>query len=183
MKSGLFSHEGTRAHCKLFYALTFAGLALFLDILTKQLILRNLVMNEAREVTGFLNMVLVMNSGAAFSLFSGQGAGQGVKMALLSVVAMIPIVILYRMSPHNQRLQPAALGAILGGAVGNIHDRLRYNAVVDFLDFHIGTRHWPAFNVADVAVVAGLALFTLSLALGLRKPKGSPKKGSPDKNT
>jgi signal peptidase II len=149
---------------KLIYALGLAALALALDLGSKRLAAGSLALGEARELTGFFNLVLVMNSGAAFSLFSGEGEGQGLRMALLSLAAMVPIAFLYASAGPRERLRPAALGAVMGGALGNLHDRLRYDAVVDFLDFHWGGRHWPAFNVADVAVVVGLALYLLSLA-------------------
>ncbi|MDR2405927.1 MAG: signal peptidase II [Deltaproteobacteria bacterium] len=153
---------------KFIYTLSFAVLVFVLDILTKELILRSLEVGEVREVTGFFNLVLVLNTGAAFSLFSGEGENQGVKMALLSALAMVPLIFLYRLTDPKERLQLASLGIIFGGAMGNVHDRLRHSAVVDFLDFHLYDSHWPAFNVADIAVVAGLFLFVLSIVL---KPK------------
>lgn len=137
-------------------ALPWVILSLGLDLATKQLVLREFTLLEVRPVTGFFNLVLVENQGAAFSLFSGEGSYQGLKMALLAVLAMIPLIYFFLDAKRSSVL--AALGLILGGALGNIHDRLRYNAVVDFLDFHYLDHHWPAFNVADTAIVVGVGL-------------------------
>jgi signal peptidase II len=136
------------------------------------------------EAAPFLNFVLVRNTGAAFSMLSGTGAGQGVKMALIALLAMIPLAVFYRQAGDRDRLTLVSVGAILGGAVGNIHDRLRYGAVTDFLDFHWGASHWPAFNLADVFVVLGIAWIlwaTLSSAFrggaGPAGAGGSPGQG------
>jgi signal peptidase II len=156
------------ARSKLFKTLIAVALVFFLDLSTKQLVMRNLAMGEVIDITPFLNLVYVMNSGAAFGIFSGAGGGQGIKMALLSAIAMLPLIFLYRFDLKEKRRDFHSIGIILGGALGNIYDRLRYNAVVDFLDLHLQQRHWPAFNVADMAVIIGLGLFVLSLAI---KPK------------
>jgi signal peptidase II len=158
---------------KLRLALPWAALALALDLGAKWLVLRELDFMEVRPVTGFFNLVLVENQGAAFSLLSGHGAYQGLKMALLAIVAMVPLVYFLREATRNSVL--ASLGLIFGGALGNIHDRLRYDAVVDFLDFHFRESHWPAFNLADVAIVLGVAIL-LWASLGEGRSKKPPKK-------
>jgi signal peptidase II len=163
---------------KLPWTLSFCLLALILDLASKRLAVSLVGLGGSIEVGAFFNLVLVMNSGAAFSLLSGAGEGQGLKMAALALAAMIPLGILYRMALPEDKLELASLGLIFGGALGNIHDRIRFDAVVDFLDLHIGDRHWPAFNVADIAVVLGLLLFVLSLILKARKAKGQgPARG------
>jgi signal peptidase II len=126
---------------------------------------------EVRPVAGFFNLVLVENTGAAFSLLAGEGPGQGLKMALLAVVAALPMIWLYRLAAAGERAFLAALGLVLGGAAGNVIDRLRIGAVVDFLDFHLGARHWPAFNAADIAVCVGVGMMALLAILG-RGPAG-----------
>jgi signal peptidase II len=133
-----------------------ALLALVLDLASKRVAMVELAFGELREVTSFFSLVLVENRGAAFSLFSGTGEGQGLKMTALSALALLPLAWFYRQARREDLATLAALGSILGGALGNIHDRLRYGAVVDFLDFHWGGAHWPAFNLADVFVVAGV---------------------------
>jgi signal peptidase II len=142
---------------------------LALDLGTKQLALRELELLEVRPVTSFFNLVLVENQGAAFSLLSGRGSYQGLKMALLASLALAPL--LYFLLDARRPSSFFALGLILGGALGNIHDRLRYNAVVDFLDFHFQGHHWPAFNLADAAIVVGVGIL---LWVSLRE--GRPKK-------
>ncbi|MDR1658095.1 MAG: signal peptidase II [Deltaproteobacteria bacterium] len=148
-----------------------AAIFLALDLATKQWALVNLSFHETRSVTSFFNLVLVNNQGAAFSLLSSNGPGQGLKMAGLALLAMIPLIYFYRLAEATDRSFLVGLGLTLGGAAGNIHDRLRYGAVVDFLDFHLGSRHWPTFNVADIAVCVGVGLLALSIISG-RGPAG-----------
>jgi len=106
------------------------------------------------EVAPFFNLTLVMNRGMSFGLLSGLDAVFvmiGITLIILSAV----VVWLWR-TPDSWLAWP--LGLIIGGATGNIIDRFRYGAVVDFLDVHIGVYHWPAFNVADSAIVVGVLL-------------------------
>jgi signal peptidase II len=143
-------------------------ICLALDLLTKALAKTNVDLMTIKPVTSFFNFVLAYNSGAAFSLLSGDGPGQGMKMVALSSLALIPLIWFYRLASPNDKGLLVSLGMVLGGALGNIHDRLRYQAVVDFLDFHWGTRHWPAFNVADITICVGLGLMILYTVLGMR---------------
>ncbi|MDR1166623.1 MAG: signal peptidase II [Deltaproteobacteria bacterium] len=133
-----------------------------LDLASKTLVLRHFSYLETLEITGFFNLTLVGNQGAAFSFLSGTGAYQGLKMTLLALVALLPIVYFFRQAREEDKLALGSLALIVGGAVGNIHDRLRYGAVVDFLDFHFRDAHWPAFNVADVAICVGVALLLVA---------------------
>jgi signal peptidase II len=144
--------------------------SLALDLATKAIVLREFDLLEVRPVTWFFNLVLVENQGAAFSLLSGQGAYQGLKMALLAVLAMVPLAYFFVDAKCKASL--LGLGLILGGALGNIHDRLRYNAVVDFLDFHFRDSHWPAFNLADVSIVVGVGVL---IWVSLRSDRGQKK--------
>jgi signal peptidase II len=121
-------------------------------------------------VTGFFNLIFTYNTGAAFSIFSGDGGmGQGLKMALIAFVSLLPFTYFYVKAAANDRILLSSLGLIWGGALGNIHDRLRWGKVVDFLDFHVAGYHWPAFNVADIAICAGAGL--LALSIWREKPK------------
>jgi signal peptidase II len=157
---------------KLRRLIPWAALTLALDLAAKWLALREIGLSEVRPVTGFLNLVLVENQGAAFSLLSGEGEWQGLKMALLAAAAMVPLG--YFFADAKRLSAVSALGLILGGALGNIHDRLRRGGVVDFLDFHLQGRHWPAFNLADAAIVAGVAaLLWVTLREG-RGPQAKP---------
>ena len=111
-------------------------------------------------VSSFLNLVLVWNKGVTFGLLTH--IGQGYMPYLLRGVAALILILLGRWLWRTHSLPGAlALGAIMGGAVGNLVDRLRYGAVVDFLDFYYRGYHWYAFNVADAAIVTGVALLLI----------------------
>lgn len=124
-------------------------------------------------IPGFFDLILTYNTGAAFSLFSGDsGAAQGLKMSALAAVALLPFIYFYAKAAPGDRGLLISLGLVFGGALGNIHDRLRWGAVVDFLDFYWGGNHWPAFNVADVAICLGAFLLALSI-LREKPPPGA----------
>ena len=108
-----------------------------------------------------LNLVLAYNPGAAFSLLSTAGGWQRWLFIGLAVVICVFIIHWLRHLPRHARRTPFALTLVLGGAVGNVIDRVRLGAVVDFIDFHVGDWHWPAFNVADSAICVGAALLVL----------------------
>lgn len=144
--------------------LVWAVLVIVLDLATKTLARRYFSPWEPLAVTGFFNLVLTHNTGAAFSLFSSDdGGGQGLKMALLALVSVVPFLYFYVKAAASDRAQLFGLGLIWGGALGNIHDRLRWGAVVDFLDFHAFGHHWPAFNVADIAICVGGGLLAICI--------------------
>ena len=144
----------------------FAGAALIVlaDQVTKVLALAHLAPGERVEVTGFLNLVLVFNKGAAFSLLAGAGGWQTPVLVGFAALASAVIAVLIVRSPH-ERLFSGGLALILGGALGNVIDRLRFGHVVDFVDLHAGGWHWPAFNVADAAITVGAVLLIVD---GLR---------------
>ncbi|MDR0528412.1 MAG: signal peptidase II [Zoogloeaceae bacterium] len=136
-----------------------AGIAA-LDQWSKGAILARFFYGERVVVTEFFNLVLVWNPGASFSLLAGAGGWQRWFFIALAVLVSLWILRVLWATPER-RLQSAALSAILGGALGNVMDRFRHGAVVDFLDVHLADWHWPAFNVADCAVTLGAALFIL----------------------
>jgi signal peptidase II len=144
-------------------ALPWFGLALLVavaDQFTKWLILAQFSTGERRVMTDFFNLVLVFNKGAAFSfLAQAQGWQKPLLVGFALVAATIVSVLLVR-SP-GRRMLCAGLALILGGAIGNVIDRLRFGEVVDFLDFHAMGWHWPAFNVADSAITVGALLLIL----------------------
>jgi signal peptidase II len=157
---------------KLALVLIPAVISLALDLLTKAYVVANFDLLTVKPVTGFFNLVLAYNTGAAFSLLSGDGPAQGYKMAGLALLSMIPLIWFYRLAAPKDKGTLISLGLVMGGAFGNIHDRLRYQAVVDFLDFHWGPKHWPAFNVADITVCVGLGLLVIFTILNVEhKPK------------
>ncbi len=130
------------------------------DQLTKWLALASLAPGERRELTGFLNLVLWFNKGAAFSFLSDAPGWQTPLLVAFAVGAAIVVSVLLVRSPAK-RLFAGGLALILGGAVGNVIDRLRFGHVVDFIDLHAAGWHWPAFNVADSAITVGAVLLIL----------------------
>jgi signal peptidase II len=134
-----------------------AAAVLVLDYLSKIVVLESFAPGESRPVTPFFNLVLVFNKGAAFSFLSSAPGWQTLFFAAIAVVASI--VISFLIIRHaGKRLFCAGLALILGGALGNLYDRLLYGHVVDFLDFHAFGWHWPAFNVADSAITVGAGM-------------------------
>jgi len=138
---------------------------LLLDQLTKLWALQRLPPGlPVPVIDGFFSLTLVMNPGLAFGMFAATPAGWRWLVALLSIGALgVLVVVGLRMLPGGGRLTPLALGLIFGGAVGNLLDRGRFGAVVDFLDFYWRGYHWPAFNAADSAITVGVALLALRM--------------------
>lgn len=127
-----------------------------MDLLSKAFVQRAFALGESHPVTDFLNLVYVMNPGAAFSFLAGAGGWQ--RPALIGIGVLISFVLGFVLTRNRQRrLAAAGLASILGGAVGNVVDRARHGAVVDWLDFHLAGWHWPAFNFADIGIVLGVA--------------------------
>lgn len=127
------------------------------DLLSKAWMLAAFHLHESRAVTSFFNLVLVMNPGASFSFLAGAGGWQKWFFSALALAVSVWLIVLIRRHAQ-ERLRPAAFSLVLGGALGNLIDRLRFGAVVDFLDFHVAGWHWPAFNVADAAITLGVVL-------------------------
>jgi signal peptidase II len=138
-----------------------AAIVVLLDQVSKITVARLFAYAEERVVTSFFNLTLVYNKGAAFNFLSDAGGWQRYFFTGIAVAASL--FILYLLKKHaGQRLFCWALALILGGAVGNVIDRIAYGHVIDFLDFHIkGWGHFPAFNLADSAIFLGAALFIL----------------------
>jgi signal peptidase II len=140
------------------------------DQLTKIVIERKLDAGDIHPVTSYFNLVLTYNKGAAFSFLANASGWQGKFFTVIGIVASI--FILYLLARHGtQRLFSLALALVLGGAVGNVIDRLLHGHVIDFLDLHWHGWHWPAFNLADSAIVCGAALLILDELLRVRKSK------------
>jgi signal peptidase II len=134
-----------------------AVVVIVLDQLSKTWALGSLRMAEQVVVTSFFNLVLVFNAGAAFSFLANAGGWQ--KWFFVVLASGISLWLVAMLRQHaGERLLALALSLILGGAIGNVIDRLRFDAVVDFLDFHLAGAHWPAFNVADSAITVGVVL-------------------------
>ena len=130
------------------------------DQLVKWIFLSRFIPGERLEVTGFFNLVLVFNKGAAFSFLAGAPGWQTPVLAAVAIVASVVVAVLI-LKNTNKKLFCCGLALILGGAVGNLIDRLRFGHVVDFLDVHALGWHWPAFNVADSAITVGAVVLIL----------------------
>ncbi len=139
---------------RLFGWLLLSASIVLVDQLTKWLILANHRLGDATFLTGFFNIVRAHNSGAAFSFLAGETGWQRWFFTLIGLAAAIFIVWLLR-EHVGQKLYAFALALLLGGALGNVIDRLQHGYVVDFLDFHWAGWHFPAFNVADSAITIG----------------------------
>ncbi|MEY3475140.1 MAG: hypothetical protein RL087_1598 [Pseudomonadota bacterium] len=151
--------------------LPWLGLALLIllaDQFTKVLILGTYQLGDSTRVTSFFNIVRVHNSGAAFSFLASASGWQRWLFTGIGVAASLLIVWLLR-SGAAQKLFAFALACILGGAIGNVIDRLLHGYVVDFLDFHWAGWHFPAFNIADSAITIGAACLILDEILRVRR--------------
>jgi len=160
---------------RLWTGIAVAAAIMALDHLTKWWILLS-VMQPPRiiEVTPFFNIVLTWNRGVSFGMFDTDSATGPWILSGLAVAVVIVLLIWLSKGPNL--LITAALGLIVGGALGNVVDRFIHGAVVDFLDFHVAGYHWPAFNVADSAIVAGAGLLILdSLFAGRTGQAKMPK--------
>ena len=147
-----------------------AFIILLADQFTKILILGYYHLGDSTYVTSFFNVVRVHNTGAAFSFLSDASGWQRWFFTALGFVAAA--VIVWMLKSHSaQKLFSFAMACILGGAIGNVVDRLAYGYVVDFLDFHWRGMHFPAFNVADSAITVGAICLILDELLRVRKAR------------
>jgi signal peptidase II len=134
-----------------------AAVIVVLDQATKAAVARYLYQNQIIEVIpGLFHLVYFKNTGAAFGIFSSGGALG--KLLLVAVTIGALVVLGFLLKESKGAGGTFALSMVVGGAIGNLIDRLRFGSVVDFLDFHLGRFHWPAFNVADSAITVGVAL-------------------------
>jgi signal peptidase II len=157
-------------------ALALGGGVVVLDQLIKAVVLTHLAPGTHIDVVdGFVTLTLVMNPGLAFGLLGGVPAGWRWVVAVLSIAALAVLArVALRVLPGGNRLDHVAIGLIFGGAIGNLIDRVRFGAVVDFVDLHVRGYHWPAFNVADSAISVGVVL--LAVRLLLRPAPESPSR-------
>lgn len=144
-----------------------ASLVIIIDQLTKQWIMTNFALYEQQNIIpGLFDLVYVTNTGAAFGFLAGsKNLLRQVFFVGVAIVALVVIVYAYGHLKRQGKIFVYALGLIGGGAIGNLIDRLRFGSVVDFLDFYLGSYHWPAFNVADSAITVGVGLFLLGSLL------------------
>ena len=159
------------AFARVTLALALAGLVIILDIQTKQWASETLLLYRPSHINSWLNWTLAHNYGAAFSMLSDAGGWQRWFFTILaSGVSLVLLVWLFRLKQGEWRTG-LALGLIIGGAIGNLIDRVQLGYVVDFIDVYYKTHHWPAFNVADSAITGGIILMLAdALILSFNKP-------------
>ncbi|MDP6197618.1 MAG: signal peptidase II [Porticoccaceae bacterium] len=135
-----------------------AASVLLLDQYSKLWIVERFSYGDIESLSGFFNLVRVHNYGAAFSFLSDAGGWQRWAFSLLAAVISIVLVVWIARLPTQSKMEGLALALILGGALGNLYDRLTLGYVVDFLDFHWSGMHFPAFNIADAGISVGAAV-------------------------
>ena len=140
-----------------------AGIVLVADQITKQVMLDWIFFPPMRvSVLPFLDFVPVWNPGISFGMLAGGGVATKV---ILTMIALVVSAWLLWKGPSYQRLERLGAGLIVGGAIGNAIDRIRFGKVVDFIDVYVQTWHWPAFNIADAGITVGAGLWIFSLLL------------------
>lgn len=141
-----------------------------IDQISKQWILSIFQLGDGIPLTGFFNLVRAHNTGAAFSFLADAGGWQRWFFVAIGIAATV--LIIWQLRKHRgEKLFGLALSSILGGALGNVIDRLQHGYVVDFLDFYLGSSHFPAFNVADMAICLGAGCLILDEVLRSRRAK------------
>ena len=138
---------------------------LLFDRWTKSLIQSHFTLNESTSVIdGFLNITYVRNTGVAFGIFSSiSSPAKSTLLSIFTAVAAVVVVVYSVRSPVRNRLLQVALGFILGGALGNLYDRINYGYVIDFIEVYFRNYHWPSFNVADSAISTGVVLLAVEI--------------------
>ncbi|MDH5376991.1 MAG: signal peptidase II [Gammaproteobacteria bacterium] len=153
-------------------------IVIVLDQLTKHIATENLVLFRPVEIMPLFNLTLMHNTGAAFSFLSDQGGWQRWFFTVIAIGVSVALVIWIIKLEKGERLQALSLAMILGGAIGNVIDRVRFGYVVDFLDFYWGDAHFPAFNIADSAISVGAVLLILTSFFGSEGKPDSSKSSS-----
>ena len=160
-------------HLSPYAMLSISGLLAVSDQAVKWLVQQSMAYGESISVTSFFNWVHVWNTGAAFSLFANGGGWQRYFLIGIAVVVSIVLIVLIRTNRNKE--EAIAYSLILGGATGNLIDRIFRGYVVDSFDFYWRSWHWPAFNLADVVIVLGALLFiSVSLLGDKTKPNAKP---------
>ena len=131
---------------------------LIADQVTKQLVVSHFELFQSVNVWPFFNLTYVHNPGAAFSFLADQDGWQRWFFTLIATIASIVFTVWLAKTPKTQTMLNIAFALMLSGALGNLIDRVLFGYVIDFLDFYIGNRHWPAFNIADAMIFIGAAL-------------------------
>ncbi len=146
-----------------------AAVVLVLDQLSKWWVITKLMTPpRAIEVSPYFNLVMWWNKGVTFGLFaSAPGWGRWALVVLALVITVVLVIWLLKV---NHKIPALGIGLVIGGAVGNVIDRIRFGAVADFLDFHVGALHWPAFNLADSTITIGVGFMLIDAFIERREP-------------
>jgi signal peptidase II len=157
------------------YHIIIAGLVVLLDRMSKWLVAQKITLHDSIDVVpGFFRLTHVQNQGAAFGLFSESPSEWKVAMLILfSVAALAVVSALLWKNGNAMNATAIALSLVFGGALGNLWDRVSSGRVIDFLDIYLGSHHWPAFNVADSAIVVGALLLLSEIFLAPQEEKES----------
>ncbi|HSM87026.1 MAG TPA: signal peptidase II [Candidatus Limnocylindrales bacterium] len=158
------------------YHVLIATLVVVLDRMTKWVISQNITLHDGVDVIpGLFRLTHVQNEGAAFGLFSDSPSEWKVAMLILfSVAALAVVSALLWKNGNAMNTTAIALSLVFGGALGNLWDRVASGRVIDFLDFYVGSHHWPAFNIADSAIVIGALLLLSEIFLAPQEEKAVP---------
>lgn len=167
----LFSNTGLRF-------LWISVVTIAADLWSKYAVIGNMDLYESIQITGFFNLTYVHNYGAAFSFLHNAGGWQRWFFTVIAVVVCGIILWWLKQTPKQQRLLPIAFSFILGGAIGNVYDRIMHGYVIDFLDFYVSNWHWPAFNLADSAIFLGASLLIWDMLT--TKKNETPSQVEPD---
>ena len=133
---------------------------IFLDLITKNYALSSLIINHSISINNFLNFTLAFNHGAAFSFLSDAGGWQRWFFIIFSIVVILIITYILVKERNSQYI---AFSFVIGGAIGNLYDRIFYGYVIDFIEFHYNSFYWPIFNIADIAISIGIILLLYSM--------------------
>lgn len=144
-------------------------LVIILDQTTKLLALHYVPFDRFIFITPFFNLILEHNPGAAFSFLGKASGWQSWPFGIIAIVVSIYIIYMLHKLPRTKKLLSIGLALILGGALGNLIDRVMHGFVIDFLDFHIKTWHWPVFNLADSVITIGAAVIIIDILISRKK--------------
>ena len=152
---------------KYVYLVLVAATVVFADQLTKAIVINKLPLYQSLTIIpGLFDITHIRNPGGAFGFLAGSGPGvRKLVFLFVSLMALVLIFWFYLKTPSTHRFLASGFAMIFGGAMGNLIDRIRLGEVVDFLDVYVGKYHWPAFNVADSAILIGIGIFLLVMVL------------------
>ncbi|MGP1956609.1 MAG: signal peptidase II [Arsenophonus sp. NC-PE1-MAG3] len=142
---------------------------LIIDISSKQFILNNFQLYESISLMPYFNLAYVQNPGSAFSFLADKGGWQRWFFAFVAIIICVVLIVIMYSQSVNKKLSNITYALIIGGALGNLYDRLVHGFVVDFIDFYVGNWHWATFNIADMAICVGAILIIFDNFMNIDK--------------